>query len=145
MKVKDCMCNHVNFVKPETTVKDCAKVMSQYHVGCTPVCDDNHKLVGIVTDRDIILRAIACDKDTCKTPVSEIMTTKPWSCECNADINEAQRIMAKNQIRRIPVLENSKVVGILTLGDLASNETIDEENLCETIECICSNDDKNAE
>ena len=145
MKVKDCMCNHVNFVKPETTIKDCAKMMGEQHIGCTPVCDDEKNVVGIVTDRDILLRAVACDKDTCKTPVSEIMTTNPCTCETTADITEAERLMATNQIRRIPIVENKKVVGILTLGDLAANEAIDEDDLCDTIECICGSDDKNAE
>ena len=50
MKVKDCMCNHVNFVKPNTSVQDCAKMMCECHIGCTPVCDDSNRLVGIVTD-----------------------------------------------------------------------------------------------
>lgn len=145
MKVKDCMCNHVNFVKPNTSVQDCAKIMCECHVGCTPVCDDNNKLVGIVTDRDILLRAVACDKDICKTPISEVMTTKPCCCESNTDIQEAEDLMSKNQIRRIPVVENDKVIGILTLGDLAANEDVSMEGLCNTIECICGTDRKNAE
>ena len=145
MKVKDCMCTCVNFVKPETTIKDCAKMMCEYHIGCTPVCDDSNKLVGIVTDRDILLRAVACDKDTCKTPVSEIMTTKPYACDCNSDITEAEKLMANNQVWRIPVLENNKVIGILTLGDLAANEAVDGDELCDTIECICGSNNKNAE
>ena len=73
------------------------------------------------------------------------MTTNPCTCETTADITEAERLMATNQIRRIPVVENKKVVGILTLGDLAANEAIDEDDLCDTIECICGSDDKNAE
>ena len=48
MKVRDCMCNHVNFVKPETTIKDCAKIMGEQHIGCTPVCDNQNNVVGIV-------------------------------------------------------------------------------------------------
>ena len=145
MKVKDCMCNHVNFVKPETIIRDCANMMCECHIGCTLVCAATHKLVGIVFDSDIILRAVACDKDTCKTPVSEIMTTKPYTCDCNSDVSEAEKIMAKNQVRRIPVLENNKVIGMLTLGDLAANEAIDEDHLCDTIECICGTNEKNAE
>ena len=73
------------------------------------------------------------------------MTTKPYSCDCNSDVTEAEKIMAKNQVRRIPVLENNKVIGILTLGDLAANEAIDEDELCDTIECICGTNNKNAE
>ena len=75
MKVKDCMCNEVNCVKPDTSVKDCAKLMCDCHVGCAPVCDNSNNIVGIVTDRDIILRAVSCDKDMANTKVSDIMTT----------------------------------------------------------------------
>lgn len=145
MKVKDCMCNHVNFVKPNTTVKDCAKMMCECHIGCTPVCNDKNNLVGIVTDRDILLRAVACEKDPCKTPVSEIMTTNTYSCDCNSDITEAENIMAEKQVRRIPVMENDKVIGILTLGDLAANKSVNQKELCNTIECICGTDKQNAE
>ena len=145
MKVKDCMCNHVSFVKPETTIADCAKIMSDNHIGCTPVCDSNNKLVGIVTDRDIVLRAIANNKDVNKTPISQIMTTNPKYCSCNSDIEEAQRIMSNEQIRRMPVVDNNKIIGILTLGDLAANESIDEDDLCDTIESICGCDDKNCD
>ena len=133
MKVKDCMCNHVNFVKPNTSVQDCAKMMCECHIGCTPVCDDSNRLVGIVTDRDILLRAVACDKDTCKTQVSEIMTTQPCSCTPNSEITG------------IPVTQNNKVIGILTLGDLAANQSVDQKELCDTIECICGTDERNAE
>ena len=69
MKVKDCMCTEVCCVKPETTVHDVAKLMCQNHIGSIPVCDTNNCLCGIVTDRDIILRSIACDKDV-KTTIS---------------------------------------------------------------------------
>lgn len=145
MKVRDCMCNHVSFVKPETTIVDCAKIMSDNHIGCTPVCDCNNKLVGIVTDRDIVLRAIANNKDVNKTPISQIMTTNPKCCDCNSDIEEAERIMSNEQIRRMPVVDNNKIIGILTLGDLAANEAIDEDDLCDTIESICGCDDKNCD
>ena len=145
MEVKDCMCNHVNYVKPNTSVQDCAKMMCECHIGCTPVCDDSNRLVGIVTDRDILLRAVACDKDTCKTQVSEIMTTQPCSCTPNSEITEAERLMSEKQIRRIPVTQNNKVIGILTLGDLAANQSVDQKELCDTIECICGTDEHNAE
>ena len=63
MRVKDCMCGEVCWVKPDTKVSEIAKIMNQNHIGCVPVCDDKNSLVGIITDRDIILRTIACDKD----------------------------------------------------------------------------------
>ena len=75
MKVKDCMCNNVCSVTPDTKIKEVAKLMSENHVGSILVTDNNDCLCGIVTDRDIILRTIACDKDVKETEVSEIMTT----------------------------------------------------------------------
>ena len=112
MKVRDCMCKEVCFANPETTIYDIAKLMECNGIGCIPVCDGNNSIVGLVTDRDVVLRTIACDKDAKTTPVSEIMTTNVCCCEAEEDINEAQTKMANNQIRRLPVLENNKVIGI---------------------------------
>ena len=145
MKVKDCMCNNVNFVKPDTSVKDCAKMMCEHHIGCIPVCDCDDKLVGIVTDRDILLRNVACDKDPQNTKISDIMTTDVQCCHCDDDITTAEKIMANEQIRRVPVVDNGKLIGILTLGDLAANEKVFTEDLCNTIEGICGCNKKNAE
>ncbi len=143
MKVKDCMCDEVNCVRPDTSVKDCAKMMCDCHVGCTPVCDNSNNLVGIVTDRDIILRAVNCDKNMSSTKVSDIMSTNIKCCSCDDDVEKAEDIMAKEQVRRLPVVNKNKVVGILTLGDLAANEYINEKDLCNTIEDICGRDIKN--
>jgi CBS domain-containing protein len=139
MKVRDCMCKDVCFVKPETTIYDIAKLMECNGIGCIPICDGNNSIVGLVTDRDLVLRTIACNKDAKTTPVSEIMTTNVCCCEAEEDINEAQTKMANNQIRRLPVLENNKVIGILTLGDLAHwDKKIGKEEVCTTIENICN-------
>ena len=138
MKVKDCMCGEVCCVKPDTKVYEIAKIMGQNHIGCVPVCDDKNCLVGIITDRDIILRSIANDKDVKSTKASEIMTTNVCTCNENEDISDAESKMAQNQIRRIPVVDNKKVIGILTLGDLAHyNEETGEDNFCNTVEDIC--------
>ena len=83
--------------------------MSENHIGSIPVCDNNNCLCGIVTDRDIILRCIACDKDPKTTPVTDIMTCNPCCCTTNADITEVENLMSKNQVKRIPVLENNKI------------------------------------
>ena len=138
MKVKDCMCGEVCCVKPDTKVYEIAKIMGQNHIGCVPVCDDKNCLVGIITDRDIILRSIANDKDVKSTKASEIMTTNVCTCNENEDICNAENKMAQNQIRRSPVVDNNKVIGILTLGDLAHyNEETGEDNFCNTVEDIC--------
>lgn len=145
MKVRECMCNEVNWIKPEDSVSSCAKIMNENHIGCVPVCDESKNLVGLVTDRDIVLRSIAVDKDVNTTPVSEIMTSEICCCNPDMEISEIQSIMAENQIRRIPVVENNKVVGILTLGDLAANKNISNEGVSITFENICNCDKKNAE
>ncbi len=149
MKVKDCMSNNVCCVNPNNKVYEVAKIMCDKHIGCVPVCDDNNCVVGIVTDRDIILRSIACDKDVKQTPVSEIMTCNNiCTCGGNDEIYEAQNKMAQNQIRRIPVVENNQVVGILTMGDLAHFDSeLGRQEVCTTIEniCNCKNNPQNAE
>ena len=138
MKVKDCMCGEVCWVKPDTKIYEIAKIMEQNHIGCVPVCDDKNCIVGIITDRDIILRGIATDKDVKSTNASDIMTCNVCTCNQNDDIYDAERKMATNQIRRIPVVDNNRVIGMLTLGDLCHyNDEIGEEHFCNTIENIC--------
>ena len=148
MKVKEWMCNDVCCVKPETKIYEIAKLMSENHIGCIPVCDENNSICGIVTDRDILLRGVACNKDTNKTPVSEIMTCNVCTCTENDDITNAESKMGENQIRRLPVCDdNNKVVGILTLGNLVQNDiNIGKQEVCTTLENICnSQENKNAE
>ena len=149
MKVKDCMCNDACCVKPEDKVNSVAKVMCSNHIGCVPVCDENNCICGIVTDRDIILRAIACDKDINNTRVSDIMTTNVCTCTQDEEMTNAESKMANNQIRRLPVCDdNNHVVGILTLGNLANNdELLGKREVCTTIGniCNCNGEIKNAE
>jgi len=146
MKVKECMCENVEYVNPSSTVVDVAKLMGQKHIGCVPVCDNN-KLVGLVTDRDLILRSIACDKDIKQTPVSEVMTTKVFNVAPDAEVSEAEKIMCECQVRRVPVVENDVLVGIITVGDLANNQNISSKEISDTVEqiCRCNENPKNAE
>ncbi len=137
MKVDDCMCCNVTSVKPDDTLKQCAKIMSDENIGCVPVCDGN-ELVGIVTDRDIVLRAVAESKDTNTLTAKDVMTVNPYTCECGCDVDEAEKVMSEFQIRRIPIMENNKIVGMLTLGDLAlTNSDDNPEKVCKTMKCIC--------
>ena len=145
MKVKDCMCNEVAYVNPDCSIEDCAKLMCNNHIGCIPVCNTEKQIVGLVTDRDILLRTVGCGKEIKNTPISDIMTCKVCCCEPNVDISEAEKMMSENQVRRLPVVDNNKVIGILTLGDLAANKGIDTESVYNTLENICSCNEKNAE
>ncbi len=149
MNVKDCMSTKVCYCTPENSVKDVAKLMCDNHVGCIPVCNDNNCVVGVITDRDVILRSIACDKDVCNTKVTDIMTCNPCCCTEDTTIDEATNLMSKFQIRRIPVCDaNNKIVGILSLGDLAHHDgEVGKAEVCATLEniCKCNGNTKNAE
>ena len=140
MKVKDCMTPNACCVKPETKISDIAKLMSEQHIGCVPVCDTNNCIYGIITDRDILLRTVACNKDTNKIVASDIMSCNVCTCSQDEDVYDAECTMCDNQVRRLPVCdENNHVVGILTIGDLVNNDTeLGEENVCETISGICN-------
>lgn len=138
MKVKDCMSTEVICAKPETTIYDVANLMKEKRVGCIPICNNTNDIVGLVTDRDILLRGVACDKNLKTTPISEIMSTKVCCCNSNDEIYNAENKMSEYQVRRIPVVDNNKVIGILTLGDLAHfDKEIGMAQVCTTIENIC--------
>ena len=145
MKVKDCMCNSVVWLTPEASVCDCAKLMCQEHIGSIPVCDNDQNVIGFVTDRDILLRTVACNKDINTTKLSDIMSTGICCCDINNDVEHATKLMSENKIRRIPVVENNKIVGMLTLGDLAKNQDISTGEVAATFENICNCNTKNAE
>ena len=111
MKVKDCMCEDVCCVKPETKITEVAKLMSENHIGCIPVCDNNNCICGILTDRDILLRTVACDKDCSQTTAKDIMSTELCTCKQDDDMTNAESKMANNQVRRLPVCdENNQVI-----------------------------------
>ncbi len=139
MKVQDCMCEDVCCIKPETKIEEAAKLMSENHIGCLPVCDNRNSICGIVTDRDLVLRGIACNKDVKQTPISDIMTSNVSTCKKTDDITNAESKMGQKQIRRLPVCdENNKVVGMLTFGDLLNNENkANKEQVYETLEDVC--------
>ncbi len=149
MRAKDCMKKEVKWVNATNTVCEVAKTMSENHIGSVVVCDDTQKVTGIVTDRDIILRSIACDKDYKNTPISEIMTTNVITVQSDADLTEVIKQMSQNQVRRIPVTENNQLVGIISLGDLAWKKEVSNQTVASTFEQICGcmqhEENKNAE
>lgn len=145
MKTKDCMCQNIVVAHPNTSVEDCCRMMGENHVGCMPVCNEENQIVGIVTDRDIVLRGIACQKDPKQTRLSDIMTTQVCCCGATDDLEKAEKLMKENKVRRLPVVENNQVVGILTIGDLACSNNVSCECLGETLENICHGNQCNAE
>lgn len=145
MKVKDCMCNEIYTCTPETTIAECAKKMGGNHIGCIPVCNNNNEILGIVTDRDLVLRCVACGKDPKTTKVNDIMTSDICCCTPTDDIENVENKMNKLHVRRIPVVEGKKVIGMVTLADLVQSPSIDKNGVYFTIENICKNGTENAE
>ena len=143
MNIKECMSLNPVFAKTEDTVETVAKLMNEYHIGIVPVCDETKKVVGVITDRDIILRSIACDKDVKQIPVTDIMSTEITTATTDMKVNEVAKQMRDNQIRRIPVEENNQLVGIVSIGDLAKVDKIGGKEVSDTIEHICSCKGKN--
>jgi len=126
MKVKDIMTKNVAYVKPDTSVYDAASLMQQHNVGAIPVCDNNG-VVGMVTDRDIVVRNVVTGSDPKSTPVSNIMTTGVATVSSDTDVRDVGEIMAQKQVRRVPVVDNNQLVGIVALGDLATDMRFDTE------------------
>jgi CBS domain-containing protein len=126
MKIKDIMTKTIAFIKPEDTVILAAQLMKEHNVGSIPVCR-GEKVIGIITDRDIALKAVANGSNPAILSVSEIMSTNPILGNPEMDVTEAGKIMGENQIRRLPIVENNKLVGIISLGDLAVEPMIQDE------------------
>lgn len=120
LKIKDIMTKDVAYVSPTSTVVEAAQLMQKLNVGSIPVCDQNG-VVGIVTDRDIVVRNVAHGKTPETTWVKDVMTSKVSTVTPDTDVNEASKLMSQTQIRRLPVVENNVLVGMVALGDLATD------------------------
>lgn len=126
MKVRDLMSTDVAFVKPDSYVTEAAKLMKKLDIGSVPVCEKNG-VIGILTDRDIVLRNIAQGKDPSVTLVKDVMTGDVFTASPEMDVDDVTDIMAERQIRRLPVVENSKLVGIIAMADIAVEDDYDFE------------------
>jgi CBS domain-containing protein len=119
MQLQDVMTPEVEVITPEASIYDAATKMSHRDIGPLPVCD-GERLVGMLTDRDITVRAVAAGRDPLTTQVRAIMTPDVVYGFEDQDVQDAARLMAQDQIRRLPVLTRSKqLVGMVALGDLA--------------------------
>jgi CBS domain-containing protein len=119
MQLKDVMTPEVEVIAPEASIYEAAEKMSHLDIGPLPVCD-GARLVGMLTDRDITVRAVAAGRDPRMTHVRDIMTPDVVYGFEDQDVEDAARLMEQYQIRRLPVLNRSKhLVGMVALGDLA--------------------------
>ena len=120
MKLRDVMTTPVIRIHPDETVAVAARTLAHYNIGILPVCGGDGRLCGLVTDRDLVTRCLAAGRSPANTTVRDVMTAKVISARPDLDGAVAAGLMGKEQIRRLPVVENGKLCGMVSLGDLAS-------------------------
>ncbi|MFZ3588072.1 CBS domain-containing protein [Bacillus sp. DJP31] len=122
--VRDVMTTNVEYCTPLDNVYEVAVKMKDLDVGAIPICEDD-KLIGMITDRDLVVRGYA-EKHSGSYQVTGVMSKDLISVPPDTTLQEASRLMSEKQIRRLPVVEEGQLVGIVSLGDLATNQMSDE-------------------
>ncbi len=118
MKVSETMTGSPIAIAPLEPVATAARLMKRHNVGVLPVCDGQGRLRGILTDRDIVVRGVAADLDPAETPVRELMSRGICSCGAQEELTEALAAMRRAQLRRLPVMSEGRLVGMVSLNDL---------------------------
>jgi CBS domain-containing protein len=133
MKVRELMTKQPTTVEPDAKLGEVATLMKQEDCGSIPVVEGG-RLVGIVTDRDIVIRGVASGKDPKNQRVSEVMSADPVSIGPDEDVTAAEKVMGDRQIRRLPVVEGGKLVGIIVTAQIA--RAGNDRNVGETLKEI---------
>ena len=140
MKVKDIMSNEIASLNSDDSIEKAAQLMKQYDVGSIPVCSNN-EVIGIVTDRDITLRSVAKDQGSKLQNASDIMTSNLVVGDPDMNIHDAAALMSEKQIRRLPIVENKNLVGIVALADISLEPSL-QDNAEETLKNISNSDEQ---
>lgn len=136
MQVQDVMTRAAECIRPDDTLQEAARKMKSLDVGPLPVCGDDDRPIGMLTDRDIAVRAVAEGLDPLSARVRDVMTEGVCSCSEDDDVEEAARQMKERQIRRLVVLNRTgRLVGIVSLADLAI-DGVDEHLAGETLQSV---------
>lgn len=138
MKVRQIMTDNVVTVGQREPVAHAARLMKRSNLGALPVCDDEGRLRGIVTDRDIVTRCVAGSEDPEEVPVREIMSRGIVTCRADDDADELVHTMSARQVRRVPVTDGGKLIGMVSLADLARSDLFNME-AAEALSEISSN------
>ena len=127
MEVSKLMSPNVITIAPDESAALAARLLSRHNIGVLPVCSDGGRLRGVVTDRDIVLRCVAAEENPAEVPVSSIMSKGVSTVSPSEDVRSASHTMAQAQVRRLPVVERGRLVGMLSLGDLAASQSCNME------------------
>lgn len=122
MKLREVMTNPVVRIHPDESVSVAARTLTHYNIGALPVCGNDGRVCGLVTDRDIVTRCLAANRSPSATTVRDVMTSHVIAAKPDMDTALAAGMMGREQIRRLPVVENGKLCGMVSLGDLAVKE-----------------------
>ena len=122
MKLREVMASPVIRIHPDESVAVAARTLERYNIGILPVCGADGRLCGLVTDRDLVTRCVAAGKSPVNTTVREVMTSKIISAAPDMDAGQAAGIMGRQQVRRLPVVENGRLCGMVSLGDLSRQQ-----------------------
>jgi CBS domain-containing protein len=132
LKVRDTMTGSPRSIDASTSVVEAAQLMREGHIGSLPITADE-QLVGMITDRDIAMRVVAEAADQTKTSVGDVSSRDLVTVEPDEDLDEALQLMARHQVRRLPVVENGRLVGIVAQADIALSENEKTAKLVEAI------------
>ena len=137
--ISEVMTRDVRSLRPSDTVVDAARTMDELNVGVVPVCDDTSRLVGMVTDRDIVVRAVSRGAEGLNLVLSDIMSTNVRSASEEDVVDEVLTRMAEAQVRRMPVVDGEdRLVGIVSIGDVAAKSPDDELDVATSLGDISS-------
>ena len=133
-KARDIMTPDAKCIGENDTLVDAAKQLAELGVGAMPICGEDNRLKGVLTDRDIVVEAIAQGKDPSSTKAGELGDGKPVTIGADDSIDEALATMKEHQVRRLPVIDGHDLVGIVSQADVARN--VDEEKVGDVVEAI---------
>jgi CBS domain-containing protein len=128
------MSSDADCVRETDSVLDAAKALADRDVGAMPICGEDNRLKGMLTDRDIVVKVLAKGKDPSSTKVSELATGKPVTIGADDPIEEALRTMSEHKVRRLPVIDGHELIGMVSQADIARN--LDEEKTGDLVEAI---------
>lgn len=119
MQLSEILSKEIFSANPSSKVSEVAQIMLRHNIGAVPICDKDNKLLGIITDRDLAIECCTSQVDVRNAEVREFMTQNPVTARPDMDAKAACEMMAHEQVHRLPVVDNGRIVGIISLGDLA--------------------------
>ena len=138
---RDIMTGSAECASINDTLTDAARKMRDLNVGALPICGDDNRLAGVITDRDIVLKSVADGNDPSSVNVSELAGGKPVTIGADDDVDEVLRTMREHGVRRLPVIDDHDLVGIVSLADVAKN--VSEDKVGDLVEAISAAPENN--